>query len=355
MATTDNTYYSEFEGRSTGPSTLGENRFISLEDIVNNYMVLYADESNHGGTANRMKVEAFAQRAIQEYSYDTFRVQTWEYEVFDRATFPMPQDFVELVGINYVDDYGVERSLRPRSRSSNPRSPFQYQNTLLWDEDTIYNAGDPVRITLDGETSERVFISLIDNNQNSEPSLTNTDWQLGSGDNGYLYNSQGQIIFAEDTSYTKTQYDEQNRTQNLLGGNLEDGTQRTYGYGYYGKRFYAEASELNANPTYYVNNRNGVIDLDPVLIGEVINLTYISDGLSGAMSEIKVHKFAEQAVYEFIYFEMIAHSSKVPANEKERAKRRMVAKNRQAKLRLMELSPRDLIQVLRNQSTWIKT
>ena len=355
MATTDNTYYSEFEGRSTGPSELGENRFISLEDIVNNYMVLYADESNHGGTAKRMKVEAFAQRAIQEYSYDTFRVQTWEYEVFDRATFPMPQDFVELVGINYVDDYGVERSLRPRSRSSNPRSPFQYQNTLLWDEDTIYNAGDPVRITLDGETSERVFISLIDNNQNSEPSLTNTDWQLGSGDNGYLYNSQGQIIFAEDTSYTKTQYDEQNRTQNLLGGNLEDGTQRTYGYGYYGKRFYAEASELNANPTYYVNNRNGVIDLDPVLIGEVINLTYISDGLSGAMSEIKVHKFAEQAVYEFIYFEMIAHSSKVPANEKERAKRRMVAKNRQAKLRLMELSPRDLIQVLRNQSTWIKT
>ena len=367
MATTDNTYYSEFEGRSTGPSTLGENRFISLEDIVNNYMVLYADESNHGGTAKRMKVEAFAQRAIQEYSYDTFRVQTWEYEVIDRATFPMPQDFVELVGINYVDEYGVERSLRPRSRSSNPRSPFQYDNTVVWSETANYVEGDPVRYTPDGETVPRIYYALIGQeqvpedmpelrNRNRQPDTATTYWQEGSyGETGYIYDEAGSIIFAEDTSYTKTQYDEQNRTQNLLGGNLEDGTQRSYGYGYYGKRFYADASELNANPTYYVNDRNGVIDLDPVLIGEVINLTYISDGLSADLNEVKVHKFAEQAVYEFIYYEMISHSSRVPANEKERAKRRMVAKNRQAKLRLMDLSPRDLIQVLRNQSTWIKT
>ena len=447
MATTDNTYYSEFEGRSTGPSTLGENRFISLEDIVNNYMVLYADESNHGGTAKRMKVEAFAQRAIQEYSYDTFRVQTWEYEVIDRATFPMPQDFVELVGINYVDDYGVERSLRPRSRSSNPMSPLQFNNTPVWDEGSTYAQGDYIKYLPEGEMdqdrnyvvyraiqdvvlkinsygftlaqwtanvplngavelvagsyiqgdlvyftteatettpqstsnfivtqsfdlastpadmSEAQAIPEIERTSsvnfvgvtNPIPSM-DSDWlEVQSGLTGYVYGSDGNIIFFEDSSYTKTQYDENNRTQNLLGGTLEDGTQRTYGYGYYGKRYYAEASELNANPTYYVNDRNGVIDLDPVLIGEVINLTYISDGLSGAMSEIKVHKFAEQAVYEFIYFEMIAHSSKVPANEKERAKRRMVAKNRQAKLRLMELSPRDLIQVLRNQSTWIKT
>ena len=354
MATTDNQYYSEFEGRSTGPSELGDNMFLTLEDLINNYMVLYSDDENHGMTS-KTKVEAFAKRAIQEYSYDTFRVKDWEYEVIDRATFPMPQDFVELVGINYVDRFGLERWLTPRKNSSNPRSPFQFQNTLIWNDTTIYNAGDPVRIQLGGETSERVFISLIDDNQNSEPSLTNTDWQLGSGDSGYIYNSDGNILFAEDTSYTQVQYNEQNRTQNILGGQLNEDSYRNRSYGYYGKRFYADPELANANPTYYINERNGVIDLDPILIGEVINLTYVSDGMSDDPSEIKIHKFAEQGVYESIYYEMIARSSRVPANEKERAKRRMVAKTRQAKLRLMKLSPRDIIQTLRSQAKWIKT
>ena len=352
---TDNIYYGPFEGRSTDPSELGENRFISLEDIINNYMVLYVDSDNHGNVS-RTKVEAFAQRGIQEYSYDTFKVKTWEYEVIDRATFPMPQDFVELVGMNYVDERGIERWVHPRRNSSNPRSPLQFDNTPTWDENALYDNGDVVRIMLDGETSTRVFVYLGADQTNSEPSLTNTDWQEGSyGDNGYVYNSAGNIIFFENSSYTKEQYDETHRRQTLLGGNLSDGTHRAQGYGYYGKRYYSAGGDLNANPSYYINDRDGVIDLDPVLIGEVINLTYVSDGLSSDLSEVKVHKFTEQALYEFIYFEMIARSSKIPANEKQRAQRRMFAKKREAKLRLMNLSPRDMIQILRNQSKWIKT
>ena len=361
MATTDNQYYSEFEGRSTGPSTLGENRFITLEDIINNYMVLYMDEDNHGMTS-RLKVEAFAQRAIQEYSYDTFRVKTWEYEVIDRATFPMPQDFVELVGMNYVDERGRERWVNPRKDSSNPRSPFQFNETEDWDETAIYLAGDPVRYTPAGEQAPRIYYAIAgtqsDPNQGEQPDVMDSDWwQEGSyGETGYIYNSDGNIIFAEDTSYTKTQNDEYNRRQTILNGDLDDGSfvNGIY-YGYYGRRFYSETERANANPTYYINDRNGVIDLDPVLIGEVINLTYVSDGLSSDLSEIKVHKFAEQAIYESIYFEMIARSSKIPANEKERAKRRMVAKHRQTKLRLMDISPRQLLQTLRAQAKWIKT
>ena len=180
--------------------------------------------------------------------------------------------------------------------------------------------------------------------------------EVDSGNTGYVYNSDGSIIVYEDVSTTQTRFNanDERRNPTILTG-TQGGYNNFSGYFDYGRRYYASTETLNSNPTYYINDRNGVIDLDPILIGEVINLKYISDGLSSDLSEIKVHKFAEQAIYEYIYFEMIARNSRIPANEKERAKRRMVAKHRQAKLRLMGLSPRDLIQTLRAQAKWIKT
>ena len=357
---TEEQYYAEFEGRSTGPSELGNYQFITLEDIINNYMVLYSDEGNHGGTALRRKVEAFAQRGIQEYSYDTFKVKDWEYEVIDRATFPMPIDYVELVGINYVDENGVERWLSPRKNSSNPTSPLQYNNTPEWEPNIAYASGTYVRHTyngLDGMSITGIFravgdVEATETEPQNDPSWTEVD----NGDNGYVYNSDGSIIVYEDISTTQQRFDTNDARRNpqILSG-TQAGYNNFNGYFDYGRRYYASTETLNSNPTYYINDRNGVIDLDPILIGEVINLKYISDGLSSDLSEVKVHKFAEQAIYEYIYFEMIARNSRIPANEKERAKRRMVAKHRQAKLRLMGLSPRDLIQTLRAQAKWIKT
>ena len=39
------------------PPALGENRFITLEDTINNYMVLYGEDDVHGGTPSRNKIE----------------------------------------------------------------------------------------------------------------------------------------------------------------------------------------------------------------------------------------------------------------------------------------------------------
>ena len=123
----DNQYYQGWDTGTDNPNAdgLGANRFLTLEDVVNNYIVLYGDEEMHSGTVKRMKIEAFAQRAVQEFSYEIFRVKDWEYEVLDVARFPMPQDMVELVEINYVDQYGQEHWLVPRRDSSSPRSPLQ--------------------------------------------------------------------------------------------------------------------------------------------------------------------------------------------------------------------------------------
>lgn len=285
----------------------GSNRFLTLANIIDNYVVLYSDDTNHMGMVKRMKVEAFAKRSIQEFSYDTLRIKDLEYEIVSNPRIVMPQDFVEMVNINYIDRFGKEQWLVQRLDSSNPRSAAQ-------DED-----------------------------------------------GNYAYDSSGNIVSTYDTSISKQRWDGEsnNRNLNTLSQYTTEG-----GFYTYGKRYYLDTEVVNSHPTFYINERDGVIDLDPSLLpgnsasenlASIITMKYVSDGMSEDPSEIQVHKFAEQAIYEMIYFEMIARSGVVPGNEKERAKRRMVAKKREAKLRLSKISPREMIQTFRAQAGWIHT
>ena len=189
--------------------------------------------------------------------------------------------------------------------------------------------------------------------------VTTTNWEfIGRSDRGtgYVYDDDGNVSFVSGFSVTKERwdmFDDQRRGSDInspVGAYTTEG-----GYYTYGKRYYLDTETVNQNPTYWVNENEGVIELDAALIGEVITVRYVSDGLSSDFSEIQVHKFCEQALYDTMYFEMIARRNDVPANEKERAKRRMVAKKREAKLRLSPISPRELIQTYRTQARWIKT
>ena len=302
---------------------LGENRFISLEDIVNNYMVLFVDDDMHG-SQNRRKIEAHAQRVIQEFSYDTFKVKELEFEIGDVPQVVMPKDFVELVGLNFVDEYGTERWMIERRDSSNPFSVWQSdKGNIITDED-----GDIV-----GGAS----------------SLTKNRWDNAG------------------------KYEKLENNQQLGGGGFGLG----FGSGLGdidGRKFWLDPELQHNAYTYVINDYQGVIEVDPRLLGmsngpaalggntigaeaggAIITMKYISDGLSSDLSEVKVHKFAEQAIYDNIYSEDIMRKANVPANEKQRAQRRAYATKRTAKLRLSNFSVRDLKQTLRAQAIWIKT
>ena len=360
----DNQYYQGWDtGTNNANATgLGSNRFLTLEDVVNNYIVLYNDDENHGSKM-RLKIEAFAQRAVQEFSYEIFRVKDLEYEVVDVARFPMPQDFVELVNINYVDQYGQEHWLIPRKDSSSPRSPLQgiqpeYESTRG------YGSGEVVVIIENEGAVGQMFayyrsLNMLAAGVAPTTGATDANWEfLGRSSRraSYIYDSDGNIIYASGTSVTKERwdmFDDQRRGSDInspVGAYTTEG-----GYYTYGKRYYLDTETVNQNPTYWVNEAEGVIELDAALLTEVITVRYVSDGLSNDFSQIQVHKFCEQALYDTIYYEMIARRNDVPANEKERAKRRMVAKKKEAKLRLSPISPRELIQTFRTQARWIKT
>lgn len=292
---------------------LGSGQFVTLEEIVNNYMVGYTDDMTHGGDMMRQKVEFFAQRAVQDFSYDVFSVESQEFEPGNQEIplWPMPQDFVSLVKISWIDRDGRERPMTPRPDSGNPESPLQ---------------------TSTGE---------------------------------YIYDTAGNIIKANQ-SVEEQRY--QNRRSSLGGFNTFGAyTSWEGGFNVVGKRYYLDPETANRNGTYYVNQKNGTISFDSgAAVFEVgndirrpenaiITIHYVSDGLSNDFSQIKVHKFAEKAIYESIYAELIDKRRDVPANEKFKAMKKARAEKRNAKLRLGQFSHREIIQTLRKQTEWIKS
>jgi len=53
----------------------GGYQFISLKDIVNNFMLSYVGEEKIIPKIKRNNISFYAQRALQELSYDTFRIE----------------------------------------------------------------------------------------------------------------------------------------------------------------------------------------------------------------------------------------------------------------------------------------
>ena len=285
---------------------LGLGQFITLEDIINNYMVAYADDDTHGNSS-RYKVEYFAQRAVQEFNYDMFTVKSQEFQPNrqDLPLWPMPKDFVSLVKISWVDAQGVERPLIQRSVSGNPTSPLQ------------------------------------------------------TGTGNFIYDENGNITYASSSveqarwnARTTSEYNPQ------YAGSQSDGS---YGFGYQniqGQRYYLNPETANKNGTYNINHESGTVSFDfvqPIAGQDILTIYYVTDGLSNDYSEVKVHKFAEKAIYEDIYSEIIDKRRDVPANEKQKATKKAMATKRNAKLKLAKWGHRELLQTLRGIAKWIKT
>ena len=82
-------------------------------------------------------------------------------------------------------------------------------------------------------------------------------------------------------------------------------------------------------------------------------LDYLSDSL-GTDSEMKVHKFAEEAMYKCIAYAILSTRSNVQEYIVRRFQKDKFAAVRTAKLRLSNLKLEELAQTLRGKSKIIK-
>ena len=271
----------------------GEYQFVSLTDIINQFMFVYVGEDKIIPKASRVDVAFHAQRGLAELSFDTFK-STKALEITVPSTLQMilPQDYVGYVKLSRVDDSGIKHILYPASKTSNPIKPTQ-------DSDGDYSFSSGLMNT---ETESTAWA----NYKSNTPSENN--------DNDY-----------EDDTYWPVD----------------------------GGRYGLDPQHAQVNGSFYIDENIGKIHFSSNISGKTIILDYISDSL-GTEAEMKVHKFAEEAMYKWISHAILSGKSNIPEYQVNRFKKERFAAIRNAKLRLSNIKLEEITQILRGKSKHIK-
>ena len=274
-------------------SDFGTYQFVTLDHLINGFMIAYVGESKIISKVNRTDVQFHAMRAIQELSYDVFRsIKSQEIEVPATLTMVLPQDYVNYVKLVRIDDDGIERILYPTGKTSNPFAITQ-------DTDGNYQYTD---------------------NALTEQSPSDT-WTN--------YKDQTETGTTDATDATDIELD------------------------YRGRRYGLDPQHAQTNGTFFIDNLRGYIHFGSSLSGDTIILKYISDGL-GTDSEMVVHKFCEEACYKWIAHGIISTRSNIPEHIVLRYKKERFSETRKAKIRLSNIKIEEFTQVLKGMSKQIK-
>ena len=284
----------------TNPIIAGNYRYISLNDIVSNFMVSYVGQDKIIPRIKRTDVLFHAKRGIQEFSYDLTRVEKiQEIDVPDSLSMVMPQDYVDYVQISRVDELGVEHHLYPARHTSIPSESIAQNSTgsYLFDDDDSLLLQTPA-------TQTRFKDANLNAGTDNDNNLNNID---------------------------------------SLNERITE----------FGQRYGINPELTNKNGHFVIDEIGGIIHFSSELVNQTITLKYVSDGM-GTDSEMRVHKFAEEAIYKHIVYAVMSARSNAPEFVINRYKRDRFAAMRNAKIRLANLNPRELAQVMRNKSKRIK-
>ena len=114
--TTQSTYYD-----SSNSGNWGNYQFITLDNIITNFMYIYVGENKIINKVNRTDVQFHGMRAVQELSYDVLKsFKTQEIEVPNTLSMILPQDYVNYTKITRTGSDGIHRPLYPTRHTSNP-------------------------------------------------------------------------------------------------------------------------------------------------------------------------------------------------------------------------------------------
>jgi hypothetical protein len=139
-----------------------------------------------------------------------------------------------------------------------------------------------------------------------------------------------------------------NRINDLAFSNSDSNT-----YNLLGQRYGMDTANANFNGTFIINEREGKISFSSELVGSLILLEYISDGLGDDL-DTKIPKLAEEAMYAYISHAVLSGRMNQPEYIVQRLKQEKFAKIRNAKLRLSNIKLEEFTKVFRGQYKQIK-
>ena len=120
-----------------------------------------------------------------------------------------------------------------------------------------------------------------------------------------------------------------------------------------GERYGLDPQRSQVNGTFYVDSVLGEIHFSSNIAGKTVVVDYISDSL-GTDGEMRVHKFAEEAMYKCIIYAILSTRANTQEYIVQRFKKERFAAIRTAKLRLSNIKLEELTQILRGKSKQIK-
>jgi hypothetical protein len=289
----------------TVENNYGSYSYITLNDVIDNFMVGYVGDGKIIQKAKKSDVLFFAKRSLQEFSYDTLKsIHSQELTIPASLNIVLPQDYVNYVKVSWIDKYGVKRPIFP----TNNLTTIPY-NTPVQD-----NKGVPT--------------------------------QDNFGEN------------IEGTSLTKERFDSMNTDILNNDFDLDDWAYFSEAYGYNGNwnlgQFYGtDPQYANVNGYFTIDEREGKMSFSSDLVDRLIVLEYISDGLSYD-KDTKVPKLAEEALYASILHYIVSTRANQPEYLVQRLRRDKSSKLRNAKIRLSNIKLTEIVQVMRGKSKLLK-
>lgn len=300
------TYISQYD-YYTNQSNWGSYQYVSLQDIVNNFVLMYSGNHSLVNNEERYKILFHAKRAIQELHYDAMKeIKALELTVCDNLRFVLPSDYVNWVRISLYKD-GL---LRPLT-----------ENIQILSSDAYLQDND-CQILFD------INFNIL------KPQNSTLDFQRITGTKKSIYLNEG-------------------HPQNGNMGYFVDGM---WYFDYrVGSRYGLNTETANFNPTFTIDKRAGVINFDSGMAGELCIIEYVSDGMEGGdNSAIMVNKLFEKYIYAYIQYEILNSKLGVQEYIVARARKEKTALFRNAKIRISNIHPSRLLMNMRGMDKMIK-
>jgi hypothetical protein len=301
--------YQYYENGGVAPedANWGSYQYVSLQDVVNNFLLMYSGNHSLVNNEERYKILFHAKRAIQELNYDAFKeIKVLELTVPETLKFIFPSDYVNWVRISlYKDGW-----LRPLSENIQTLSSKAYlqdnQYKILFDQEG--NALSPEYSSIDFDNITKIKKSI------------------------YL-NKDNQFDGSEGWNYDGMWYFE----------------------GKIGAAYGLNTETANFNPTFNIDRKAGVINFDSPMAGQQCILEYVSDGMEqGDNSKITVNKLFERYIYAYIQHEILSSKLGVQEYIVARSRKEKSALLRNAKIRISNIHPGRLLMNLRGMDKQIK-
>lgn len=269
--------------------------YVTLEEMVLNFMQNYTGDGTILNKVSRAKVIYNFKQGIKKFTINALlEVKAVELELGDTLDIILPPDYLNYVRISYVNpDTGKLMALSKNENVPLATAYLQdHEANILFDDEGFVLEGTTYMEELSDRVQERIF----------------TDWCEYPG----YYEGRDQTDYKLDPT-------------------------------------------KNINGTFNIETRQGKIHFGSDNATKVIMLEYISDGLEyNSESDIKVSKLAEEALYNFVNYEMMKNLFGIPMYEKNEAKKMWHASYRNAKIMMMDIKISDVMMFLNAKRKWLR-